>query len=113
MPQHLPYRVLLRSQGGAFVTLGFLGRLPTGVLPLALLLFAHDRLGSFALAGLAAAALSLGGACGAVLVGHLSDRLGHRMVGIGATVVQTLALTGFMLACRPGRRWRRSSAWRR
>ena len=102
MPQHLPYRVLLRSQGGAFVTLGFLGRLPTGVLPLALLLFAHDRLGSFALAGLAAAALSLGGACGAVLVGHLSDRLGHRVVGIGATVVQTLALTGFMLACRPG-----------
>lgn len=101
MPQHLPYRVLLRSQGGSFVTLGFLGRLPTGVLPLALLLYAHHQLGSFALAGLAAAALSLGGGFGAVLIGHLSDAFGHRVVGVAATAVQTAALVGFMLTCRP------------
>lgn len=102
MPQHLPYRVLLRSQGASFVALGFLGRLPTGVLPLALLLYAHHGLGSFALAGLAAAALSLGGAAGAVLIGHLSDQWGHRAVGVGATAVQTAAIGGFLLWCAPG-----------
>ncbi len=101
MPQHLPYRVLLRSMGASFAVLGFLGRLPTSVLPLALLLYAHHRLGSFGLAGLAAAALSLGGAAGAVLIGHLSDQWGHRVVGIAATVVQTAAVGGFLLWCTP------------
>ena len=101
MPQHLPYPVLLRSQGSSFVALGFLGRLPTGILPLSLLLYAHHSLGSFALAGLAAAALSLGGAAGAVLVGHLSDQHGHPIIGLAATVVQTAAIAGFLFWCRP------------
>ncbi|MFT4215907.1 MAG: hypothetical protein QM619_01800 [Micropruina sp.] len=101
MPHHLPYRVLLRSMGWSFAVLGFLGRLPISVLPLALLLHAHHRLGSFGLAGLAAAALSLGGAAGAMLVGHLSDQWGHRVVGIAATVVQTAAIGGFLLWCSP------------
>ncbi len=101
MAEHLPYRTLLRSMGRSFVVLGALGRLPTGVLPLAMLLFAHSQLGSFGLAGLATAALSLGGASGAVLVGHLSDTLGQRWVGIGATVLQSVGLLGFLWTCRP------------
>ncbi len=101
MPQHLPYPVLLRSQGASFVALGFLGRLPTGILPLSLLLYTQHALGSFALAGLATAALSLGGAAGAVLVGHLSDQYGHRVVGLVATVVQTAAIAAFLTWCRP------------
>jgi len=98
---HLPYRVLLRTMGPSFTVLGVLGRLPVAVLPLGMLLYAYNRLGSFALAGLASAALSLGGAAGATLVGHLADRFGHRAVGVGATVVQTVALGGFMVLCRP------------
>ena len=101
MAQHLGYRTLLRSMGPTFTTLGIVGRLPTSILPLALLLYAQSQLGSFALAGLATAALSLGGASGAVLIGHLSDTLGHRVVGVGTTLVQTVALIGFLLTCRP------------
>lgn len=101
MAQHLPYRVLLRSQGPAFSVLAFIGRLPAGILPLALLVLANQRLGSFALAGLMSAALSLGGAAGAVPVGYLADRLGHRATGVFATGVQTAGLVGFVLTCRP------------
>ena len=101
MSAPLPYRVLLRTMGPSFTVLGVLGRLPVAVLPLGMLLYAYNRLGSFALAGLASAALSLGGAAGATLVGHLADRFGHRVVGVGATVVQTVALGGFMVLCRP------------
>lgn len=101
MAQHLPYRVLLRSMGRSFVVLGALGRLPTGILPLAMLIYAYGQLGSFGLAGLATAALSLGGAAGAVLIGYLSDTLGQRWVGVGATAVQTVAVLGFMWTCRP------------
>ena len=101
MAQHLGYRTLLRSMGPTFTTLAIVGRLPTSILPLALLLYAQSQLGSFALAGLATAALSLGGASGAVLIGHLSDTLGHRVVGVGTTLVQTVALIGFLLTCRP------------
>ncbi len=101
MAQHLPYRVLLRSMGRSFVALGVIGRLPIGVFPMAMLLFAYSQLGSFGLAGLATAALSLGGAAGAVLVGHLSDTLGQRWVGVAATAIQSVALLGFMWTCRP------------
>jgi len=45
MAEHLPYRTLLRSMGRSFVVLGALGRLPTGVLPLAMLLFAQASSG--------------------------------------------------------------------
>ncbi|MEZ5090371.1 MAG: hypothetical protein R2719_12030 [Micropruina sp.] len=91
---------MLRSQGAGFVVLGFVGRLPTAVLPLAMLLYAHHRLGSFALAGLAARR-SAWAAPAARARRPLSDRYGHRTVGIAATVGQTAALAGFMLACRP------------
>ncbi|HOQ53506.1 MAG TPA: MFS transporter [Micropruina sp.] len=101
MPPHVPYPVLLRTMGGSFTALGIIGRLPASILPLALLLYAQSQLGSFALAGLATAALSLGGAAGAVFVGHLADTRGHRLIGVGATLVQTLAMAGFLFTCRP------------
>jgi len=41
------------------------------------------------------------GASGAVLVGHMSDTLGQRWVGIGATVLQSVGLLGFLWTCRP------------
>ncbi|MBK8447061.1 MAG: MFS transporter [Micropruina sp.] len=101
MTQHVPYPVLLRTMGRSFTALSIIGRLPGSILPLALLLFAQSQLGSFALAGLATAFLSLGGAAGAVLVGHLADTHGHRVIGVGATLVQTLAMVGFLFTCRP------------
>lgn len=92
---------LLRNAGWSFVVIGFLGRLPPALLPMGITLYAFHQLGSFAAAGTLTAALALGGAIGGPLQGRLSDRYGQRWVGICATGLATVALTGMIVACRP------------
>lgn len=96
------YRDLLHDVGPTFVLLGFAGRLPGGMLPLGFLLYAAHHLGSFALAGLVVGALSVGGGLGGPVVGILSDRIGQRRVGLGATALGVLGLLGWMTAVASG-----------
>lgn len=92
-----PLRGVLGSVGGDFLVLDVAARLPTAMFPLGILLLVADRTGSYGLGGLAVAALSVGGALGGPLVGALADRFGQRVVGLGATAVQVVALSGALL----------------
>lgn len=92
---HVGYRPLLAAAGPRFLLLGFLGRLPASMLPLGLLLAAASGRG-FAFAGLVVAALSLGGAVGGPVGGHLADRYGHRRFGLAVTALGAIALACFI-----------------
>jgi MFS family permease len=70
----------------------FVARLPRGMATLAIVLFEHEQTGSFAIAGAAAAALSLGDAAFSPVQGRLIDRLGHRRVLVPSAVVYALGL---------------------
>jgi MFS family permease len=88
------------------MAVALVARLPIGIDSLAIVLFMRDRTGSYAGAGLVAAAFALGGGAGAPLSGRLVDRFGQSRVlprvalvhagGLGALVA--LALLGAPLA---------------
>ena len=95
------FRTLARATDRSFLALGIAARLPTAMLPLGILLYVADRTGSIASGGLAVAALSIGGGVGGPLVGAAADRFGQRPVLLGATLVQVLGITGFLLLSGP------------
>ncbi|WP_328705211.1 MFS transporter [Actinomyces faecalis] len=97
-PTPPPLRTLAQAAGGSFLVLGFLGRLPAAMNQLGMLLIVSASGRGLALAGSTVAAVGLGTAAGAPVVGRLVDRVGAVRVLACALVVQSLALAG-VLAC--------------
>jgi MFS family permease len=76
---------------------GFAGRLPSAMVPLALLLMVQARTGSFAVAGLAAATLGVAMAVTGPVLGRVADRRGARPVLLVQSLVYP-ALLAFLVA---------------
>src|SRR5687767_225665 len=66
---------------------GFAGRLPSAMVPLALLLMVQQSTGSYAVAGLASATLGIAMAVMAPILGRLADRRGPRLVLLAEAVL--------------------------
>ncbi|MFI6405942.1 MFS transporter [Streptomyces sp. NPDC050548] len=99
----MAYRPLLRVPGAGFFPLGFLARLPYATSSLATLILVRAASGSYAFAGLAAAAQGIANALGAPVTGALADRHGHRLVGVVSALANAGALTGLVVASHTGR----------
>src|SRR3712207_6811322 len=65
---------------------GFAGRLPSAMVPLALLLMVQQQTGSYAVAGLASATLGIAMAVMAPVLGRLADRRSPRIVLLAEAV---------------------------
>ncbi|MGY2077363.1 MFS transporter [Blastococcus sp. SYSU DS0828] len=71
---------------------GFAGRLPSSMVPLALLLMVQQQTGSYAIAGLAAATLGIASAVMAPVLGRLADRKGPRRILLAQSALYPLLL---------------------
>ncbi len=71
---------------------GFAGRLPSAMVPLALLLLVQQQTGSYAVAGLASATYGIAMAVMAPVLGRLADRRGPRSVLLTQSVTYPLLL---------------------
>ena len=72
---------------------GFAGRLPSAMVPLAVLLLVQQQTGSYAVAGLASATYGIAMAVMAPVLGRLADRRGPRLVLLAQSVTYPLLLT--------------------
>jgi len=97
------YRALFSEPGfGRLLASSILGRLPSGMFSLALLLFVRSRTDSFLAAGVAVAAFSLAGAGVGPLLGALVDRVGQTRVLIPAACAQAALLVAFVAVAQAG-----------
>ncbi len=98
-----PYAALLRTPHAlAPVTAAFLGRLPTGMMPLALVLFGYGASGSYATAGRITAAYTLCSALFAPVQGRLVDRFGQTWPLVVSGLAHSAALLGLLIAAANG-----------
>ncbi|HWJ50480.1 MAG TPA: MFS transporter, partial [Solirubrobacteraceae bacterium] len=87
------YRALLSIPGCSRLLISaVLGRLPSGMFSLAIVLLVHGQTGSFLDAGLAVGAFALAGAVMGPPLGALVDRIGQAPVLIPAAAVQATLL---------------------
>ncbi len=75
---------------------GFAGRLPSAMVPLALLLMVQEQTGSFAVAGLAAATLGIAMAGMAPVLGRVADRRSPRPILLTQAVAYPLLLAALI-----------------
>ena len=76
---------------------GFAGRLPSAMVPLALLLMVQQQTGSYAVAGFASATLGIAAAAMAPVLGRLADRRGPRAILLTQAAAYPLLL-GLLVA---------------
>ncbi len=92
------YRALFSAPGvGRLLVSSVVGRLPSGMFSLAILLFVHGRTGSFLAAGLTVGAFSLAGALVGPLLGARVDRHGQTRVLLAAALTQAGLLVALVL----------------
>ncbi len=97
------YRALLSVPGfSRLLVSSVLGRLPSGMFSLAILLFVRAHTGSFLLAGLAVGAFTLAGAGVGPALGALVDRVGQRRVLAPSACAQAGALAALVALARAG-----------
>lgn len=90
-------RLSLVHQGGLpFLVTAMVGRQPAAMIQLGLLMYVASSGLGLDLGGLTVAAVGLGTALGATIIGRLVDRLGPLPVIIGATMVQVAALLAIL-----------------
>src|ERR1700730_10017391 len=90
--------LLRRSEVRRLVAGSMIARLPTAMLPLAILLLVNARMGSLAAAGLVVGAFSVGRAAMSPVVGAQVDRLGQVRVLSAGALAQTILLGGLLVA---------------
>jgi len=95
-------RILAQPNVLALCAASVLARLPLGMGSVALVIFLHDRTGSFGVAGLAAGAFTVGLGATSPLLGRLIDRRGPRPVIIPAALVTALALVLLVVLTEAG-----------
>lgn len=99
----MAYRRILSAPGVlALAAASVLARLPVGMGSVALVIFVHDRTGSFAAAGIAAGAFTVGLGLTAPLLGRLVDRRGPRPVLIPFALLASLALVLVVVLAEAG-----------
>lgn len=87
---------LIRSGGWPFVLTGLIGRMPAATLQLGLLMYVTGSGLGFGLGGLTVAAVGLGTAAGAPIVGRLADRFGPFWIVAVTLCLQTVGLFAIM-----------------
>jgi len=97
------YRALFSVPGFTLqMNSSILGRLPSGMFSLAILLFVRARTGSFLAAGVAVGAFALAGALAGPLLGAIVDRVGQARVLLPAAGVQGALLAALVLIAQAG-----------
>jgi MFS family permease len=94
-------RILRTPHVMPLMVAALVARLPIGIHSLAIVLFLRERTGSYAVAGVVAAAFALGAGAGAPLAGRLIDRFGQGRVLVPSALLHTgflAALVGLALA---------------
>jgi MFS family permease len=96
------YRTLFSVPGFTRLLVGsILGRLPSGMFSLAILLFVHGRTGSFLYAGIAVGSFALAGAAVGPALGALVDRAGQTRVLIASACTQAAMLALLVVLVHP------------
>ncbi|MGD1056585.1 MAG: MFS transporter [Solirubrobacteraceae bacterium] len=97
------YRALFSTPGFTrLLVSSILGRLPSGMFSLAILLFVRGRTDSFLAAGVAVGAFSLAGALAGPVLGAVVDHIGQTRVLLPAALVQGTLLVGLVVVAQAG-----------